>query len=76
MRNSVPTPNATHERRLSAALRAQASGLGPESSWGPAANPRPAPAHAKPKMPASTLLGLALLLGVVAGGLAGVVSAW
>ncbi|MDQ4103254.1 MAG: hypothetical protein M3186_05945 [Actinomycetota bacterium] len=63
-------------RRLSAALRAQASGPGPGSSLGSAHHPRSAPVRAKPRMPASALLGLALLLGAVAGGLAGVVSAW
>ncbi|MGH3784247.1 MAG: hypothetical protein ACRDRO_27410 [Pseudonocardiaceae bacterium] len=77
-------------QRLSAALRAQASGLstgsptGTGSPGGPAAYPAPAPAvslgrkpaHAKPKLPASTVLALAVLLGVLAGGLAGLISAW
>ncbi len=70
-------------RRLSAALRAQASGLGAESPLESAPNPRPAPvsrgrepAHAKPRMSVSTVLGLAVLLGAVAGGLAGVISTW
>jgi hypothetical protein len=68
-------------RRLSAALRAQASGL----STGPPGGPPPAsaaassgrkPAHAKPRLSTSTVLALAVLLGVLAGGLAGLVSAW
>lgn len=64
-------------RRLSAALRAQASGLSTGSPSSPA--PAPAgrkPAHAKPRLSASTVLALAVLLGLVAGGLAGLISAW
>lgn len=67
-------------RRLSAALQAQASGLSTGSSL-PA--PAPAagssgrkPAHAKPRLSASTVLALAVLLGLLAGGLAGLISAW
>ncbi|HZE01833.1 MAG TPA: hypothetical protein VE155_08710 [Pseudonocardiaceae bacterium] len=67
-------------RRLSAALQAQASGLSTGSSL-PA--PAPAagssgrkPAHAKPTLSASTVLALAVLLGLLAGGLAGLISAW
>ncbi|MDQ2880900.1 MAG: hypothetical protein M3Y48_06470 [Actinomycetota bacterium] len=74
-------------RRLSAALRAQASGLSTGSPTAtrspgggrapyPALTPGRKPAHAKPKLPASTVLALAVLLGVLAGGLAGLISAW
>ncbi|HEY3690754.1 MAG TPA: hypothetical protein VGL46_10665 [Pseudonocardiaceae bacterium] len=72
-------------RRLSAALRAQASGLSTGSPSGPAPPPAPAPAagssgrkpaHAKPRLSASTVLALAVLLGLLAGGLAGLISAW
>jgi hypothetical protein len=70
-------------QRLSAALRAQASGLGTGPPPESAPDPRPArvsrgrePAHAKPRMSASAVLGLVLLLGAVAGGLAGVISTW
>jgi hypothetical protein len=68
-------------RRLSAALRAQASGLSTGSPGGPppasaAASSGRKPAHAKPRLPASTVLALAVLLGVLAGGLAGLISAW
>ncbi|MGH3770433.1 MAG: hypothetical protein ACRDRW_03390 [Pseudonocardiaceae bacterium] len=71
-------------RKLSAALRAQASGLGAGSPVGPAPGSRSAravspgrgPAHAKPGLSAATVLILAVLLGTVAGGLAGVISAW
>ncbi|MGH3825749.1 MAG: hypothetical protein ACRDQX_01035 [Pseudonocardiaceae bacterium] len=80
MRNSVPTPNATHERRLSAALRTQASWLGtgsPTGTGSPArTEPGRGPAHARPRLSASTVLVLAVLLGAMAGTLAGVISAW
>lgn len=83
MRNSVPTPNATHER-LSAALRAQASVLGAESPRAPAPHRRSAsavspgrePVQVKPRLSALTVLALAVLLGAMTGGLAGVISAW
>jgi hypothetical protein len=80
------TVNDQMDRRLSAALRAQASGVGPSarSPMGSAPQLRPAaavspgrgPAHAKPGLPASTVLTLAVLLGAMAGGLAGVISTW
>jgi hypothetical protein len=35
-----------------------------------------APAHAKPRLSTSTVLALAVLFGAMAGGLAGVISAW
>ena len=68
-------------RRLSAALRAQASGLSAGSPSSPAPAPTAGssgrkPAHAKPRLSASTVLALAVLLGLVAGGLAGLISAW
>ncbi len=68
-------------RRLSAALRAQASGLSTGSPRFPALAPTAGssgrkPAHAKPRLSASTVLALAVLLGLVAGGLAGLISAW
>ncbi|MGH3775085.1 MAG: hypothetical protein ACRDRR_05005 [Pseudonocardiaceae bacterium] len=62
----------TVDRRLAAALRAQASGLG-------AAAPVPArrrPARHRSGLPAWMVLTLAVLLGAMAGGLAGVVSIW
>ncbi|MGH3868358.1 MAG: hypothetical protein ACRDQ4_20005 [Pseudonocardiaceae bacterium] len=93
MRNNVPTTpkvisgvtsGATHERKLSAALRAQACGVGLGSPLELASHPRPAgavspgrgPAHAKPRPSASVVLVLAALLGAMAGGLAGVISIW
>ncbi|MDQ3763742.1 MAG: hypothetical protein M3460_19645 [Actinomycetota bacterium] len=71
-------------RRLSAALRAQASGLNTESPVEPAPKPpsasRVAPAraavHAKPRLSALAVLALAVLLGAMAGALAGMISAW
>jgi hypothetical protein len=70
--------------RLSAALRAQASVVSPGSPVGPAPRPRPGsavstgrgPAHAQPRLSGSALLALAVLFGAMAGGLAGVISAW
>ncbi|MGB6163892.1 MAG: hypothetical protein WCF33_05810 [Pseudonocardiaceae bacterium] len=94
MRNSVPTSRAISEptsgagaipeQKLSAALRAQACGVGPGSPLGFAPHPRPAgpvssgrgPAHAKPGPSALMVLILAALLGAMAGGLAGVISIW
>jgi hypothetical protein len=71
-------------RRLSAALRAQASGVEPGSPVGPAAHswsvsavsPGRGPVHAKRGLSAATVLALAVLLGALAGALAGVISAW
>jgi hypothetical protein len=76
------------DRRLSAALRAHASGVEPYPPVGPpvgpvprprpsaAASPRRGPAHAKPPPAAWRVLALAVLLGAMAGGLAGVISIW
>ncbi|MGH3821906.1 MAG: hypothetical protein ACRDRA_03545 [Pseudonocardiaceae bacterium] len=64
--------------KLSAALRAQASGLGTGSPGGPTATRPPSreQARAKPRMPGWVVLLLAVLLGAMAGGLAGVISTW
>ncbi|MGQ0716569.1 MAG: hypothetical protein ACT4NP_04480 [Pseudonocardiales bacterium] len=62
----------TVDRRLAAALRAQASGLG-------AASPIPSRRHLarhRSGLPAWAVLALAVLLGAMAGGLAGLVSVW
>jgi hypothetical protein len=71
------------DRQLSAALRAQASGLGsgsPPAHWSGSPQPGPPPGHRavqrRPPMSAWSILALALLLGAMAGGLAGVISAW
>lgn len=70
------------ERRLSAALRAQAAGLGagvPVAGEAVhAADPgvRSPTIRPGPRLPAWTVLALAVLLGATAGGLAGVISAW
>jgi type VI protein secretion system component VasF len=64
--------------QLSAALRAQASALG----TGPPKEPHPRPASAAgpsrsvARLPAWTVLVLAVVLGAVAGGLAGAISTW
>ncbi|MGH4002193.1 MAG: hypothetical protein ACRDTJ_32530 [Pseudonocardiaceae bacterium] len=79
MRNSVPALNATHEaavnevdRRLAEALRAQAAGMGT-----PAAEPgRQGVQRHRNGVPAWAVLALAVLLGAMAGGVAGVISAW
>ncbi len=64
--------------KLSAALRAQASGLGTGSPGAP--TPAAAPGHgrtpAKSRLPAFAIVALAALLGAMAGGLAGVISTW
>jgi hypothetical protein len=52
-------------RQLSAALRAQASGLGAQEGG-----------RKLPKPPARAVLALAALLGTTAGALAGVISTW
>jgi anaerobic selenocysteine-containing dehydrogenase len=80
VRNSVTALNATPEsavndevdRRLAEALRAQASALG---------TPVPVPAHRgvqqhRNRVPAWVVLALAVLLGAMAGGVAGVISTW
>lgn len=54
-------------RQLSAALRAQASGLGIGS---------PAGSAPSSGLPGWAVLALAVLLGALAGGLAGVISVW
>ncbi|MGH3981967.1 MAG: hypothetical protein ACRDST_04540 [Pseudonocardiaceae bacterium] len=71
-------------RRLSAALRAQASGLGTGPSTGSAPDARQVspippghpPARGRLGLPGWALLALAVLLGALAGGLAGVISVW
>ncbi|MGH3898999.1 MAG: hypothetical protein ACRDTA_12275 [Pseudonocardiaceae bacterium] len=60
------------DRRLAAALRAQASGLG----GGSPVPHRRQPARRRTGLPAWAVLALAVLLGAMAGALAGVVSAW
>ena len=74
----------TVDRRLSAALRAQASGLGTGPSTGSAPDARQVPPIRSGDAPARDRLGLsgwavlalAVLLGALAGGLAGVISVW
>lgn len=62
-------------RTLSAALRAQASGLGAQGSQPQDGQPHSSAArHAQPPLPAWVVLALAALLGAMAGGLAGVIS--
>lgn len=81
---SGPIHEATQERKLSAALRAQACGVGAGSPLELVTDPAPAcvvspsrgPAHAKPRPSASMVLILAALLGAMAGGLAGAISIW
>jgi hypothetical protein len=80
-------PEEVH-RRLSAALRAQASGVGHVSGveQGARTGPRDraasaessgrGPAHARPGLSATVVLILAAVFGALAGGLAGVISAW
>lgn len=68
--------------QLSAALRAQASGpqTGPPDARAPrtasAVQPARGPSATKPRLPAWAVLALAIWLGAIAGGLAGVVSTW
>ena len=90
MRNSVRAPNATYEvavtgdhvgRKLSAALRAQASGLGASPSQAstpvhPPVRPGRRSLHARPSPSAWAVLVFAVLLGAMAGALAGVISTW
>jgi hypothetical protein len=74
-------PDEVH-RRLSAALRAQALSTGSpmetasHSRAASAVSPGREPAHAKPRLSVATVLALAVLLGVLAGGLTGLISAW
>ena len=51
-------------------------GSAPHLQPAAAVSPGRGPAHAKPGLPASTVLTLAVLLGAMAGGLAGVISTW
>jgi len=94
--HSIPYRNTSHEccghgavndhvdRRLSAALRAQASGWGMGSSEGSASHARQAPPmlsgheppQARRRLPGWVVLAVAVLLGAMAGGLAGVISVW
>ncbi len=67
--------------KLSAALRAQASGLGTGSPAAPtpppaAVAPSRGRARATSRMPGWVILVLAVVLGAAAGGLAGVLSTW
>ena len=67
------------EQRLSAALRAQAAGLGAGSPAGtgfPLAGSAVISPTTRTRLPAWTVLVLAVLLGALAGGLAGAISAW
>ena len=87
MHSSVTASNVTGEvavngDQLSAALRAQASGpqTGPPDTRPPrtasAVQPARDPSATKPRLPAWAILALAIWLGAMAGGLAGVVSTW
>lgn len=64
--------------KLSAALRAQASGVSTGSPEGPTAvtSATTGQARAKPRVPGWVVLLLAVLLGATAGGLAGMISTW
>ncbi|MDQ4009728.1 MAG: hypothetical protein M3228_03320 [Actinomycetota bacterium] len=72
------------DRRLSAALQAQASGLGtgsparstPDARQLPPIRSGRAPARAQLGQPSWAVLAEAVLLGALAGGLAGVISVW
>ena len=72
------------DRRLAAALRAQASGLGTGARGGSASHARRAhqaavgheSSHARDGLPGWAVLAVAVLLGAIAGGLAGVISIW
>ena len=72
------------EQRLSAALRAQAAGLGAASPAPVGAVPPPAGSEAispptaqpRPLLSAWMVLAVAVLLGALAGGLVGAISAW
>jgi hypothetical protein len=74
----------TVDRRLSAALRAQASGLGTGPSTGsapdarevPPTRPGHTPVPGRLGLPGWAVLAVAVLLGALAGGLAGVISVW
>ncbi len=61
------------DRRLAAALRAQASGLG---GGAPVPHRRRRLARPRTGLPGWAVLALAVLLGGMAGVVAGVVSAW
>jgi hypothetical protein len=90
VRNSVRAPDATYEvamtgdqvgRKLFAALRAQASGLGASPSEAsspvpPLVRPGRRSLHGRPRPSAWAVLVLAVLLGAMAGALAGVISTW
>ncbi|HEU0086172.1 MAG TPA: hypothetical protein VFQ77_00705 [Pseudonocardiaceae bacterium] len=74
MTGELPAGHDERAQRLSAALRAQASGLA-------IAAPAPAPdgrtgRRVRSGLPAWAVLALAVLLGALAGGLAGAISAW
>jgi hypothetical protein len=68
-------------RRLSAALRAQAAGVSTGSPAEPVTPPSAVPpshgqARAESRMPGWAILALAVLLGAMASGLAGLISTW
>ena len=65
-------------RQLSEALRAQASGLDTGSLTGSAPSLRTGHATTRDRsgLPGWAVLALAVLLGALAGGLAGVISVW
>jgi hypothetical protein len=74
--------NSVNADQLSTALRAQASGrqAGTPDARPPrtdsAVQPARGPSATKPQLPAWAVLALAIWLGAMAGGLAGVVSTW
>jgi hypothetical protein len=81
-RDTIHESTVTLDKRLSAALRAQASGLGTGSPTGSPSHARkaaPVPSGDEPvrvRLPGRVVLALAVLLGLLAGGLAGVISTW
>ena len=85
MHNRVTAPTSTNQvavtgdpvgRKLSAALRAQASGLGASPVPDSAPDLPPGAAYTEPRFPAWAVLTLAFLLGAMAGALAAVISIW
>jgi hypothetical protein len=63
-------------RKLSAALRAQASGLGASPLPESAPDQPPVAVHAQRRLQAWAVLALAVLWGAMAGALAAVISLW
>jgi len=64
------------DRRLSAALRAQAHGSAPYARQEPVVLSGRHPTPARRGLPGWAVLTVAVLLGAMAGGLAGVISVW